>query len=76
MMFVFLLSLEKQQKIEAKRAGKVSHKHIIQWTEGGPSSPEEEAFWSHFGGKPESLPEKSEYQIKKANENAGSCSRN
>lgn len=60
--------LEKQQKIEAKRSGKVNAKHIIQWTEGACDSPEEEAFWAHFGGKPESLPEKSEYQLKKANE--------
>jgi len=63
--------LEKQQKIEAKRSGKVRDKHIIQWNEGDCSSPEEEAFWAHFGGKPESLPDKSEYQVKKAAEEEG-----
>ena len=67
-MSVFLLSLEKQQKIEEKRSGKVSAKHIIQWNEGACESPEEETFWAYFGGKPESLPDKSEYQLKKANE--------
>lgn len=60
--------LEKANKIEAKRSGKVSDKFIIEGCDGTCSSKEEEEFWKHFGGKPESLPAKSAYQAKKAAE--------
>lgn len=58
----------KVQKIEAGRSGKVSDKYVIDWAEGGISSTEEKEFWDEFGGKPESLPDTSEYQLKKENE--------
>lgn len=60
--------LSKQQKIEREREGKVKHKHIIEWEAGPPASPEEEKFWSFFGGKPESLPDTAAYQMKKQKE--------
>jgi len=60
--------LDKAQKIEAKRSGKVSDKHVIEWSEGDATAPEEKAFWEYFGGKPAELPEKSAYQQKKAAE--------
>merc|ERR1712173_447455 len=51
--------------IESKRSGKVKDKHVIEWEEGDPSSPEAKAFWEFFGGKPESLPDECAYQQKK-----------
>jgi len=62
--------LGKVLEIEAERKGKVHTKHLIDWTEGPPSDEGEEKFWAAFGGKPESLPEKSEYQLKKKAEEA------
>jgi len=62
--------LGKVLEIEAERKGKVHTKHLVDWTEGPPSDESEEKFWAAFGGKPESLPEKSEYQLKKKAEEA------
>jgi len=63
--------LGKTLEIEASRNGKVSAKHLIDWTEGPCEGEQEEKFWGYFdGGKPESLPEKSEYQLKKKEEEA------
>lgn len=62
--------LGKTLEIEESRKGKVTAKHLIDWTEGDVQGAEEEKFWGFFGGKPESLPEKSEYQLKKKAEEA------
>jgi len=65
--------LGKTLEIEESRKGKVRAKHLIDWTSdyGDDMATEEAAFWGYFdGGKPESLPEKSEYQLKKKEEEA------
>jgi len=64
--------LGKVLEIEEQRKGKVKNKYLIDWTDGAPEGPDQEKFWAHFdGGKPDELPEKSEYQLKKkAEENA------
>jgi len=58
----------KQISLEKSRKGKVRAHHIIDWCDGPCDSTEEEAFWAHFGGKPETLPTTSEYQAKAAAE--------
>jgi hypothetical protein len=56
---------EKCIQIEGKRSGKVKGKPIVEWDD---DSDESQKFWSHFGGKPDSLPEESVYAAKKAAE--------
>jgi len=60
--------LGKQIEIETARNGKVKKKYFIEWSDGPAEPGDEEKFWSYFGGKPEELPENSQYQLKKKEE--------
>lgn len=61
---------EKVTKIESKRSGKVNKKDILEWNDKpyAECDADEKAFWDCFGGKPESLPDTSEYKMKKQKE--------
>lgn len=63
-------AVKKAGTIADKRHGKCSHKLILDWNEKPyeQCDKDEKAFWDEFGGKPEALPDTSEYQNKKAKE--------
>lgn len=56
---------DKMNEIAASRHGKVKDTAVIDWHEGDPDTAEERLFWNAFGGKPETLPNTSEYEVKK-----------
>merc|ERR1711879_1011135 len=64
-------AVAKQEEIAGKRSGKVNKKHTLDWNDKpyDECDADEKEFWDCFGGvKPASLPDTSEYKMKKKNE--------